>query len=68
MGGALRYPSCTQQRPRSSARYFPWGDTPKIFEIETDEGFTLEDLMQELGRLELNALGYVKHGDVPQRA
>ena len=25
-----------------------------------------EDLMQELGRLELQASGYVKHGDVPQ--
>jgi hypothetical protein len=37
-----------------------------LYEIETDEGFTLEDLMRELGRLELQALGYVKHGDVPQ--
>ena len=31
-----------------------------------EEGFTLKDLMAELGRLELKALGYVKHGDVPQ--
>jgi hypothetical protein len=37
------------------------------YEIEIDEGFTLEDLVQELGRLELQALGYVKHSDVPQR-
>ena len=44
--------------------YFRWGDTPALWEIETDEGFSLEDLMQELGRLELEALGYVKHGDV----
>jgi hypothetical protein len=37
-----------------------------LFEIETDERFSLEDLMAELGRLELAALGYVKHGGVPQ--
>jgi hypothetical protein len=45
--------------------YVRWGDTPALWEIETDEGFSLEDLMGELGRLELQALGYVKHGDVP---
>jgi hypothetical protein len=39
-----------------------------LYEIETDEGFSLEDLMQELGRLELQALGRVKHGDVPLAA
>jgi hypothetical protein len=38
------------------------------WEIETDEGFTLEGLMRELGRLALQALGYVKHGDVPPAA
>jgi hypothetical protein len=37
-----------------------------LYQIETDEGFSLEDLMQELGRLERNALGWVTHGDVPQ--
>jgi hypothetical protein len=36
-----------------------------LWEIETEEGFSLEDLMRKLGRLELDALGYVKHGDVP---
>jgi hypothetical protein len=40
-------------------------DPPVLDEIETDEGFSLEDLMQELGWLELNALGGVKYGDVP---
>ena len=45
--------------------YVRW-DTPALWEIETEEGFSLEDLMAELGRLELQALGYVKHGDVPQ--
>lgn len=38
---------------------------PRLYEIETDEGFSLEDLLQELGHMELQALGYVKHGDVP---
>jgi hypothetical protein len=44
--------------------YFRW-EPPLRWEIETEEGFNLEDLMQELGRLELQALGRVKHGDVP---
>jgi hypothetical protein len=43
------------------------GDPPAFDEMETDEGVSLENLFQELGRLELNALGDVKHGDVPQR-
>ena len=46
--------------------YFRWGEQPGLWEIETEEGFTLEDLMGELGRLELKALGYVKHGDIPK--
>jgi len=36
-----------------------------LYEIETDEGFSLEDLLQELGRMERKALGVVKHGDMP---
>jgi hypothetical protein len=47
--------------------YFWWADTPALWEIETDEGFALDDLMAELGCLELSAIGYVKHGDVPQQ-
>ena len=47
--------------------YFHW-EPPSRWEIETDEGFSLEDLIQELGRLELKALGRVKHGDVPEDA
>jgi hypothetical protein len=43
-----------------------WSDAPALWEIETEEGFSLEDLMQELGQLELKAFGRVKHGDVPQ--
>jgi hypothetical protein len=44
--------------------YFRW-EPPALWEIECDEGFSVDDLMGELGRLELQALGYVKHGDVP---
>jgi hypothetical protein len=40
-------------------------DPSVLWEIETDGGFSVEDLMVELGRLELQALGRVKHGDVP---
>src|SRR5919201_1140140 len=48
--------------------YFHWAPTPVCYEIEVDEGFSLEDLLQELGRLERKALGVVKHGDRPQEA
>jgi hypothetical protein len=41
------------------------GDAPALWLIETDEGFSLGDLMAALGRLELQAMGYVKQGDVP---
>jgi hypothetical protein len=40
-------------------------DPPTLWEIETDEGFSLEDLLQELARLEMQALSRVKHGDPP---
>jgi hypothetical protein len=43
-----------------------WHEVPVLWQIECDEGFSLEDLMAELGRLELQALGYVKHGHVPE--
>jgi hypothetical protein len=46
------------------AFYVHW-EPPVLWQIETDEGVSLEDLMVELGRLELRALGRVKHGDVP---
>jgi hypothetical protein len=46
--------------------YVHWAPEPRLYQIETDAGFALEDLLQELGRLELQALGYVKHGDVPR--
>jgi hypothetical protein len=45
--------------------YFHW-DPTALWEIEVDEGFSLEDLMREFGRLELKVLGRVKHGDVAE--
>jgi hypothetical protein len=38
---------------------------PMLYEI--DKGLSLGDLLQELCRLELKALGWVKHGDLSQR-
>jgi hypothetical protein len=37
-----------------------------LYGIETDQSFSLTDLLQEFERLELKALGQVKRGDVPQ--
>jgi hypothetical protein len=45
--------------------YFYWEPTPMLYEIQADGDFDLEALMQELGRLELKAFGWVKHGEVP---
>jgi hypothetical protein len=42
--------------------YVHWRPLPLLYAIETEADFALEDLMQELGFLELMALGYVKHG------
>ena len=45
--------------------HFHWAPTPMLYEIETDEGFTRQELLQGPGGLELKASGRVKHGDVP---
>ena len=45
--------------------YFYWEPTPMLYEIQADGDFDLEARMQELGRLELKAFGWVKHGEVP---
>jgi hypothetical protein len=42
-----------------------WGRPPGVWLIEVQEGFTLAELLQELGRLELIGLGYLKHGKRP---
>jgi hypothetical protein len=58
-------PATREESETVGTFYFRW-DEPALDEIETDEGFTLEDLLRELGTLELQAFGRVKHGDVPQ--
>jgi hypothetical protein len=59
------HPATREESEIVGTWYFHW-EPPALYEIETDEGFSLEDLLQELGHLELQALGRVKHGDVPQ--
>jgi hypothetical protein len=70
LGGIQKYIGSarvsTQDQSLSSqldALSVQWGP-PRLYEIDTDAGINLEDLPQELGRLKLNALGWVKHGDV----
>lgn len=60
------HPATWEESETIGPLYFHWAPTPMLWEMETDEGFDLEDLMQGLGRSELDALGYVKHGDVPR--
>jgi hypothetical protein len=60
--------SATREESETIGTFYVHWDPTGLYEIETDEGFSLEDLMQELGRLELQALGRVKHGDVPPAA
>jgi hypothetical protein len=59
------HPATKEESDIIGTFYFYWAPIPLLYEIETDEGFSLEDLLQELGRLELKALGVVKHGDMP---
>ena len=60
-----QHPATMEESDTIGTFYFRWGDTPVLWEIETDDGVSLDDLMHELGRLELQALGRVKHGDPP---
>jgi hypothetical protein len=60
------HPATREESEIVGSFYVHWAPMPMLYEIETDEGFSLEDLLQELGRLELQALGRVKRRDVPQ--
>jgi hypothetical protein len=60
-----QHPATMEASDTIGTFYFRWGDTPVLWAMETDEGFSLEDLLHELGRLERQALGQVKHGDPP---
>jgi hypothetical protein len=61
-----QHPATREASETIGSFYGRWAPTPMLYAIETDEGFSLEDLLQELGRLELKVLGRVKHGDVLQ--
>src|SRR5919197_919088 len=47
------HPATREASEIADSFYVYWAPTPRLYQIETDEGFSLEDLMQELGRLEL---------------
>jgi hypothetical protein len=57
---------CRPYNSRISTHLSKSPHTLTRYDIETDEGLTLEDLLQALGRLDLDALGYVNHGEVPR--
>jgi hypothetical protein len=59
------HPATREESEIIGSLYVRWGDTPALWEIDTEEGFSLDDFMAALGRLELQVLGYVKQGDVP---
>jgi hypothetical protein len=42
--------------------YCRWGAENRVYQVETDTGFSLNTLLQELGVLEMKALGVVKYG------
>jgi hypothetical protein len=56
---------CSDDSTLKGTFHFAWGKPPGLWRVETDEGFTLADLLRELGQLELKALGRLKHGDMP---
>jgi hypothetical protein len=58
------HPATREASEILGAFYVHWA-APTLWAIETDEGFAPEDLMPALGRLEFDAMGCVKHGDVP---
>jgi hypothetical protein len=62
------HPATREESKTIGGFSFRWGHTPALWGIDTDEGFSLNDLMAELGRLEWQARGYVKHGDMPHGA
>jgi hypothetical protein len=42
-----------------------WGEAPAVRQIEVQEDYTLQEVLQALGRLELQVLHDVKHGQAP---
>ena len=50
------------ESPRMGSFAAVWGQGNRIWQIELDTGFSLEDLLEELGTLEEKALGRKIHG------
>ena len=59
-----QHPATLEESEIVGTFYVHWSPVTVLWQIETEEGFSIDDLMRELGRLELSALGYVKHGDI----
>lgn len=47
---------------RMGTFYFVWGHENRLWQIVGEKGFTLADLLRELGILEEQALGKVRYG------
>ncbi len=67
-GGAVNFwthgwmhPATREESETMGTVYVNWV-SERIWQIECAEGFALDDLLLELGALELKALGRVKHG------
>jgi hypothetical protein len=41
------------------------GEAPAVWQIEVQEGYTLQEVLQALGRMAWQALHDVKHGQAP---
>jgi hypothetical protein len=54
------HPATREESEIIASFYVRWGDAPAPWDIETDAGLSHDDLMAELGRLELHALSSVK--------
>ena len=68
-GGAINVWSHHWQTPETrydseiiGTFYIYWADENRIYEIECDQGFSLDDLLHELAILEEKAFGRIKHG------
>jgi hypothetical protein len=64
MTGAMRGHSW-EESDLMGAFLVRWGEAPAVRQIEVQEDYTLQEVLQALGRLELQALHDVKHGQAP---
>jgi hypothetical protein len=55
-------PSMQEESTLMGSIYAFWAEENRVWQIEIEEGFSLEDLLAELGTLEEKALGEKVHG------